>query len=126
VKLLLDTQSAYWWLLENRRLSRKTKAAIAHTRNEVRASVISAYEIALKVRRGALSDDIARDFASTMVAAGLDPLPLTLPQMERGALLGWRINDPWDRLIAAQAMIEGMTLVSIDEAFDELPLRRLW
>ncbi|MFO1186286.1 MAG: type II toxin-antitoxin system VapC family toxin [Alphaproteobacteria bacterium] len=126
MRLLLDTQSAYWWLLEHRRLSRKAKAAIGHPRNHARASIISVYEMGIKVRRGLLSDDVAQDFATTLVATGLDPIPLTIAHMERGALLGWRNNDPWDRLYAAQAMVEGMTLVSSDEAFDELPIRRLW
>jgi len=126
VRLLLDTQAAYWWLQENRRLSPRAQRAIANARNTTSFSVIAIYEIALKVRRGLLTDIHALKFRNGLVADGFSPLALTADHMAKGGLQGWRNKDPWDRLYAAQAMAEGMMLVSIDEAFDELPLKRLW
>jgi PIN domain nuclease of toxin-antitoxin system len=126
VRLLLDTQAAYWWLQGNRRMSARTRRALTHQSNATSFSVISIYEIGLKVRRGLLTDIHALKFRDGLMADGFAPLLLTADHMEKGALLDWRHRDPWDRLMAAQAMVEGLSLVSSDEVFDELALKRLW
>ena len=126
MKLLLDTHAAIWWLAGDDQLSKAAAAAIADPDNAVWASVVSAYEIGLKVRRGHMTTPMAREFPPYLEKAGIPPLALDMSHMNAGALLDWDHRDPWDRLLAAQARLEGCTLVSKDEVFDAIGLKRIW
>lgn len=126
MKLLLDTHAALWWLAGDDQLSRRAAAVIADPDNAVWASVVSGYEIGLKVRRGLMTTPMAREFPPFLEKAGIPALTLDMSHMNAGALLDWDHRDPWDRLLAAQARLEGCTLVSRDEAFDAIGLDRLW
>lgn len=57
---------------------------------------------------------------------GQERFALDMSHMNAGALLDWDHRDPWDRLLAAQARLEGCALVSKDEAFDTIGLKRIW
>lgn len=126
MRLLLDSQAAYWFVIGSRRMSAVARAAVQDTTNQASFSVICLYEIGFKAQRGKLTDDVARDFHRYLRAANLTPLTLTIEHMQQGAALNWRHGDPWDRLMAAQAIHDGLTLVSADQKFDELPIKRLW
>ena len=118
--LLLDTHTALWWLPDDPNLSAHAAALIADRQNTVQASAVSGYAIGLMVRRGQLATPIAQEFAACLAQASIPALALELSHTTAGALLDWDHDDPCDRLIAAQARLEGCVLVSANPAFDRL------
>jgi PIN domain nuclease of toxin-antitoxin system len=113
MRLLLDTHAVLWWLKGVPKLSKTAEQAIADRGNEILASVVSAYEIGLKVRAGKLNDEVAREFPIYLDRADIRVLPLSLAHMSMGAALDWAHRDPWDRLILAQSLLEDCTLVTV-------------
>ncbi len=90
------------------------------------ASAASFYEVGNKHRTGKLKLDTS-GLRKTVSVFEIGVLPLTADVMEQAANLDWSHRDPWDRIIAAQALASGSILVSSDRAFDEVAgLTRLW
>jgi PIN domain nuclease of toxin-antitoxin system len=117
MKLLLDTHILLWALSEPRRLSPSIKAMIANPRNQVFASVVSLFEIAAKrvtSRRSAPALSAAR-VAELLQESGYDVLDITAEHGIAVETVATFHGDPFDRLILAQALIEGMNLVTHDE-----------
>jgi PIN domain nuclease of toxin-antitoxin system len=104
------------------------RAAIEDIRNEVYVSAVSAMEIATKYRLGKLdvSPSLAEHFVEEVEGQGFVILALNAHHAQRGGLLAIRHKDPFDRLLIAQTDIEGMTLVSNEEQFDEWSVSRFW
>jgi PIN domain nuclease of toxin-antitoxin system len=101
---------------------------IENSDNNVYVSAVSAMGIATKVRLGKLDEarPLSFNFAEQIVERGCSPLALTLVHGQRGANLAIPLNDPFDRLLIAQAQIEQMTLVSNEKRFDAFGVVRLW
>ena len=128
MRLLLDTHALLWFLLDDPKLGVTAKAAIELPANERWLSPISLVEIALKNRLGKLP--LPRPFA-TMFPANLQSVDVRLLGLETRHIvplttLPLHHRDPFDRLIAATALVEGLTLVSVDPLFDGYGLTRLW
>lgn len=128
VKLLLDTSALLWWLEDSDELSENARREIDRLGNTIFVSSISLYEIALKVHIGklALPGRTPSDVPSAVDAAKFVRLSIT---MEHGLLAGQlplAHKDPWDRLLAAQSVVEDVAVVSDDGAFDQLGAERLW
>lgn len=115
MRLLLDTHVAIWWLDGDRRLSSATRAAI-ESATEVYLSVVSLWEIMIKQDRGRL--DLPAGFTDALRDDFVD-LPLTLDHVLEGRALPLLHRDPFDRMLVAQAVVEGMTIVSADRALAE-------
>ncbi len=128
MRLVLDTHTLLWFLANDARLSRTAKSAIEDTANERWLSPISLLEIAIKVRLGKLSlpAPFAVMFPADLLIADIHLLPLETDHIEPLTTLPLNHKDPFDRLIAATALVEGMTLVSADTAFDAYGVTRLW
>jgi PIN domain nuclease of toxin-antitoxin system len=127
VRLLLDTHALLWWATVDPGLSRKAKKAIANDANEVFVSAASAWEIATKVRLGKLEWPVAVGSVNAYVLSqGLRPLPVSLEHAERAGQLRIAHRDPFDRMLIAQAQTEDMWLVSNEDAFDSMGVRRYW
>ncbi len=128
MKLILDTHAFIWAMAEPERLGADAAAAIGDRSNEVVVSAASAWEVATKHRIGKLPEGalIAAGFTQALAALGAAQLPITVEHgLAAGALVGAH-RDPFDRMLAAQAMIEGAALVTSDRAFDEFPVTVLW
>jgi PIN domain nuclease of toxin-antitoxin system len=128
-RLLLDTHAIIWWVLGSAELSKAARAAIANGENEIYFSPVSAMEITTKVRLGKL--DIARSFAAGFqqqmeMKEGFLELPLRTSHAEMAGSIEMANQDPWDRLLIAQARIEGLRLVSNEKQFDAMAIARLW
>ena len=126
--LLLDTHALLWWWSGDASLSASATAAIADAETTVFVSAASAWEIATKARLGrqrVLADAVSR-FSELVAAADLRHLAVTHQHGLRagGYALGHR--DPFDRMLAAQAELESLTLVTNDPAFADFPVRVLW
>lgn len=126
MSLLLDSNATYWWLIGDPRLSARAQAAIEDPVADIAVTVVTAYELGLKSRQGKLPDFVPNEFEAEVTGAGFAILTLNLAHMRSGAELAWAHRDPWDRLIAAQALTEGLKLVSSDRVFDTLGLERIW
>jgi PIN domain nuclease of toxin-antitoxin system len=83
--------------------------------DQVYVSAASAWEIAIKASLGRLSTD--RRVADVVVESGFEELPVRLEHAARVQDLPWHHHDPFDRLLVAQGLVEGLTLVTRDRAF---------
>ena len=129
MRLLLDTHAFLWWVFGDPKLSRQARDALVnHEANEVFVSAASAWEITTKFRIGKLNDAaaVARDVAAAVAAEGFVELPISVVHAQRAGNLGGRHRDPFDRMLMAQALLEDMTLVSNERAFDAYGVKRLW
>ncbi len=128
MRLLLDTHALLWWTHEPEELSRPALDAIMSGENDVSVSAVSAMEIATKSRLGkfAYVTPLASEFGTHTAAFGFIHLPITCDHAERAGGLPGTHRDPWDRLIAAQAQLENLTLVSRDVAMAGFGVTTFW
>jgi PIN domain nuclease of toxin-antitoxin system len=129
VRLLLDTHAFLWWVFGDPKLSRQARDALVNDEaNEAFVSAASAWEITTRFRIGKLDDAaaIARDVAAAVAAEGFVELPISVVHAQSAGNLGGRHRDPFDRMLIAQALAEGLTLVSNERAFDAYGVKRLW
>lgn len=116
---LLDTHALLWALTEPARLGDEARKVISDRSSALVVSAASAWEIALKHRLGKLpqADVLLGSYDRHLERLGTQTLPIT----DRHALLAggldWTHRDPFDRILAAQAMTEGLILITRDEAF---------
>jgi PIN domain nuclease of toxin-antitoxin system len=116
--LLLDTHVFVWVLVDSPRLPRAVRSRIARA-SDVRVSVVSIWEIAIKLSLGRLELP-DRDAASLDTVAGdcgFTDLPITAEHAAGVRTLAFHHTDPFDRLLIAQALAEGATIITADEAF---------
>ena len=128
MRLLLDTSALLWWWQDSSDLSQNARREIDRLGNTIFVSSVSLYEIALKVHIGKLTlpGRTPSDVPAAIDAAKFVRLSVT---MEHGLIAGQlplKHKDPWDRLLAAQALVEDVAIVTDDEAFDVLGAERLW
>jgi PIN domain nuclease of toxin-antitoxin system len=114
VRLLLDTSAVLWWLDDNRRLGAVAREAVADADNEVFVSAATAWEIAMKRAAGTL--EASFDIAATIEASSFLALPIEIEHAVEAAVLPAHHEDPFDRILVAQARLEGLTLVTDDAA----------
>jgi PIN domain nuclease of toxin-antitoxin system len=128
VKLLLDTHALIWWFLDDSRLSSKINQLIEDPSVTVHVSGATAWEIATKYRIGKLQEAaaIVADFPALIVRCHFVPLPVTIEHGHRAGLLPVEHKDPFDRMLAAQAIIEDMGLVTADPAMAGFGARLVW
>ena len=128
MRVLLDTHALLWAVLSPKALSRKAAAIIADNGNEILVSAASAWEIATKVRLGRLpgAEVLEREFLETMERAGYILLPIDASAALRAGRLSGEHRDPFDRVLAAQALSEDIPLLSVDTKLDSFGIRRLW
>lgn len=126
--ILLDTCTLIWATLSPSSLSVHARRAIADGNNVAMVSAASAWEIATKVRLGRLPgvEDLERNYLDVMDDAGYTLLAIDTEAALRAGRLASDHRDPFDRIIAAQALALDIPVVSPDTAFDQLSVRRLW
>jgi PIN domain nuclease of toxin-antitoxin system len=110
--LLLDTQIALWALAGHRRLSREARRLIEA--NRVLVSAASIWEIAIKAAIGKLEADPA-EIMNALAPSGFGELPITGEHAVRVATLPAHHRDPFDRLLVAQSLVEGLVLLTSDK-----------
>jgi PIN domain nuclease of toxin-antitoxin system len=128
VKLLLDTHTFLWRAVGSSRLSPQAVEALDDRSNSVLVSAASAWEVSTKHRLGKLPEGsaILIRFAQTIRDLEADQLTISV---EHSLLAGSFANehrDPFDRMLAAQAALEGAALVTLDPAFASFPITTLW
>ena len=128
MKLLLDTHTLLWFIAGSSSLSDAARTLIENTENEKFVSIVSIWETAIKVSIGKMSlsspfDDL---FPHQLQINGFELLPVNVEHASVIAALPFHHRDPFDRLLIAQTIEEKMTLVSVDEVFDDYGITRLW
>lgn len=128
MRLLLDTHAFLWFVLNDRQLSGRALAAISDSANDVLVSPATYWEIAIKVSRGSYTLNTPyQDFIQDNIAANdFEILPIEVQHTAVVATLPFHHKDPFDRLLIAQALVEGMPLVSNEALFDAYGVQRLW
>ena len=127
-ELLLDTHALLWCLADDPALSAGARAAVLDPEARILVSAASAWEIATKHRLGRLDDlgIFASRLDQLVLAADYNRLPITFAHAQRAGSYATAHKDPFDRMLAAQAEIESLTLVTRDPAFEEFPVATLW
>lgn len=128
VKLLLDTHALLWWFVDDPSLSTRAREAIRRDDNDVYVSAASAWEISTKHRLGKLPEvaGAVTRFDALVTADRFRQLPIESRHGLRAGAYDAAHRDPFDRMLAAQAELEGLVLVTADPAFGAFPVRTLW
>ena len=129
MRLLLDTHALLWAITEQDRLSPAVRDRLLDRRNELVVSVATPWEIAIKYRMGKLpaGESIISAYPDALAELGAVELPMTSRHSITAGLLPWDHKDPFDRILAAQSIVEDLSLVTSDRVFEGLPgVRAIW
>jgi len=128
MKILLDTHAFLWFVDDNPRLSQVARELIESEDAQPFISAGSLWEIAIKISLGKLTlQGLYEEFIPQQLAInGIGILNITMDHTAAIATLPFHHRDPFDRLLAVQAKLEDMILISADTVFDEYHVKRVW
>ncbi len=128
IDVLLDTHALIWAIVKPARLSRVAAGIIHDVKSRIYVSAASAWEIATKVRLGKLNeaDELVKSFEQVVPQAGYIFLPVDVNVALRAGRLVGVNGDPFDRMVAAQALAMDIPVISIDPKLDAFGIRRIW
>jgi PIN domain nuclease of toxin-antitoxin system len=124
MNIILDTHAFLWWLDDNPSLSAAAFSAIKQGRNIVFVSAASVWEISIKKALGKLN--APDDLEDALAANRFRPLAITIPHAVMAGSLPRHHDDPFDRMLIAQAQIERLTLITHDARFHAYNVPLLW
>ena len=125
---LLDTHALVWWWLADPQLSDAARDSINDRSHPILVSAVTAFEIANKVRLGKLPAmrELVPIYDLALTQDGIGSLPIHDRHAHHAGLLEGEHRDPFDRMIAAQALLEDMTVVTRDPALAAFGCKVLW
>ena len=128
MKYLLDTHTLIWFLIGDKKLSDTARRLIDNPSNEKFLSIVSLWEIAIKVSLGklALGKSFEKLFPEQLHFNHIQILDITVDSLTKLATLPFHHRDPFDRLIIAQALVEELPVISTDMIFDAYGISREW
>ena len=128
VRYLLDTHTLLWFIAEDKQLNSNKRRLILDSSSEIFLSIASLWEIAIKVNIGklVLDEPFEQVFPRELHFHKIEILDITVDTLVQLTTLPLHHRDPFDRLIIAQAMVEGIPIISRDEAFDLYDVKREW
>lgn len=123
MRLLLDTHALLWALLDPAQIPPRTLDAVRDPSTALLVSAASAWEIGTKYRLGKLdgAQAVVLGYGGHLARFGATELPITGQHAMTAGTLSWEHRDPFDRMIAAQAMIESVPVVTADRALSTFP-----
>ena len=127
-RLLLDTQTFIYAAQEGGSLSAKARAALLHSGNTLFLSLVSLWEIQIKLTLGKLKlpTSLPKAVQQAITEIGIELLPLQADHIYKLTDLPLHHRDPFDRLLIGQALIEKMVVVGNDLVFDSYGVPRIW
>ncbi len=128
MRFLLDTHALFWWVYFPELLPARIRDVVGDPDARVFASAVSAYEMSYKHHRGRWPEvaPLVNAFNEVITAERFDLLPLSAAHAIRAGSYGPQHRDPFDRMLSAQALVEGLTLVSKDRWLEELGAQTMW
>ena len=128
MRILLDTHAFLWWVLDDPHLSPAAREIIADGSTDVLVSAATAYEVGLKAASGRLTiPGSPETYVSSRISLeGFEPLAIGVPHALRAAVLPPIHRDPFDRLLVAQAQIEGVPIMTVDPAIARYDVETIW
>ncbi len=128
MRLLLDTHAYIWLATDDRRLSLKSRKAITSSASTLFLSAASAYELIYKHRAGQLPSvgPLVLRLEADLAERDIQTLAIAFEHGRRAGDLPTDHRDPFDRLLAAQAIVEDIPIVSNDEKLSALGAKRVW
>lgn len=127
MKLLLDTHALLWFQAGDRRVSRTARQAMEAADAELLVSAASVWEMAIKASLGRLRLPYELDaYIAEKIGQGYRMLSVSWAHAAKAQTLPWHHRDPFDRLLAAQALTERCTLVSRDRVFRKYGVEIVW
>ena len=128
MRLLLDTHTLFWSVDDPSRVSATAMAAMVGPANDRLLSAASILELSIKVGQGkiALSLPYRQWMDKAIADLKLTILPVTVEYADRQSTLPAHHRDPFDRLIIAQALVDGIPIVGVDAVFDQYGVIRIW
>ncbi len=128
MKYLIDTHTLLWFLNGDQKLSDKSRHLIESPHNTKFLSIVSLWEIAIKVSLGKLVLDkpFERLFPEQLYFNRIETLDIRVNDLIALNTLPFHHRDPFDRLIIAQALVENIPIISTDTAFDAYGISREW
>ena len=128
MRVLLDTQAVLWYVDQDHLVGPAARTTMADPQNDLLLSAATIWEVAIKVGLGKLTlSQLYRQWMSQVLTdLDLAVLPVTIDYAAAQAALPYHHGDPFDRLLVAQALVEGISVVSNDGAFDTYGVTRIW
>lgn len=128
MRLLLDSHAFLWFVWSDPRLSPTALSVIGDPLNHLLLGAASAWEIGIKVSTGKLSvgQDVDSFLNAQLAQNRISLLPITVDHIGQASRLPFHNKDPFDRLIVAQALVEGCPVISADAIFDAYGAQRIW
>jgi PIN domain nuclease of toxin-antitoxin system len=128
MRFLLDTHTFLWWVADDPQLSLSAKTIISNPDNEIYFSVVSAWEIIIKVGTGkfSLSEPPEIYIPGRIISNQFETLTVQMPHILRINGLPNFHKDPFDRLLIAQSLVEDLSLITVDQAIAQYPVKTIW
>ena len=128
MKYLLDTHTLLWFLTDDKKLSRRARQLIESSSNESFISIVNLWEIAIKTGLGKLDlgEPFEQMFPEQLHLNRIDILDIIVNSLIQLTTLPFHHRDPFDRLIIAQGLTEGLPIISVDMVFDAYSINREW
>ncbi|MGA3210199.1 MAG: type II toxin-antitoxin system VapC family toxin [Terriglobales bacterium] len=127
MRSLLDSHTLLWWFIDPAKLSNAVSNELGMRENSILVSPASIWELAIKSKSGKLDAQGFLDRVDDLLMeASFELLPITPDHAVRAGFLPQIHRDPFDRMLAAQAQAESLTILSKDAVFDHYGVRRLW
>ena len=124
----MDTHAFFWWIEGNTRLTTASRYAIEDRSNDKFVSAASAWEIAIRHRKGKMEEArrLVLDMRGAIAGEGFMELAITVDDGVRAGMLPMHHRDPFDRMLIAQALARNLVVVSGEALFDRYGVHRLW
>ena len=125
---MIDTHTLIWYEADDPKLSARANLAVSDASNDCLVSVATLWELAIKTGIGRLERNVPFHelVRERLRADRLSILPISTEHLVAVAALPMHHRDPFDRMLVAQAIVEGMPIVSIDAALDAYGVERIW
>ena len=124
MSLLLDTHASLWWLADDAALKTEARKTIGDPPSIIYVSAASAWEISIKKALGKL--DAPDDLPAALIANHFQSLPITIAHALSAGQLPRHHDDPFDRMLIAQALAEQLTVVTHDTMFRPYGIPIIW
>jgi PIN domain nuclease of toxin-antitoxin system len=128
MRLLLDTHAFVWWVGSSPRLPARIHATLSARSSDLHVSAATVWEMAIKAKKGKFpaATALLQRLDELLAHLEIRPVAVTHDHGRHAGALSNHHDDPFDRMLAAQAVLEGLALVSADRIFDRYGIERIW